>query len=343
MVRFQRLLQNWYSENKRDLPWRRTKNPYKVWLSEIILQQTRVAQGLAYYNKFVYTYPTVSDLAQASEQEVLNLWKGLGYYSRARNLHKTAKEVFNEHGGVFPETYLGLIKLSGVGPYTAAAISSFCFDEAQAVLDGNVFRVLSRIHDHQTPINTTLGMKEFSVLAKAHLNLQDPASYNQAIMEFGALHCKPKNPRCETCPFTLECSALINGTIDLRPQKIKKLKIKKRFFLYIVYTDRASKMVYLKKRTAKDIWHHLFDFYLEEYSSKEELEKAITEDLEIEPVQKTHKLTHQTLHVTFIQKEIKKPLPTDETLKPYSLKSLKNLPVPTLHQKYIEEELGFLG
>ena len=343
MVRFQRLLQNWYSENKRDLPWRRTKNPYKVWLSEIILQQTRVAQGLAYYNKFVYTYPTVSDLAQASEQEVLNLWKGLGYYSRARNLHKTAKEVFNEHSGVFPETYLGLIKLSGVGPYTAAAISSFCFDEAQAVLDGNVFRVLSRIHDHQTPINTTLGMKEFSVLAKEHLNLQDPASYNQAIMEFGALHCKPKNPRCETCPFTLECSALINGTIDLRPQKIKKLKIKKRFFLYIVYTDRTSKMVYLKKRTAKDIWHHLFDFYLEEYSSKEELEKSITEDSEIEPVQKTHKLTHQTLHVTFIQKEIKKPLPTDETLKPYSLKRLKSLPIPTLHQKYIEEELGFLG
>tara|TARA_B110000046_G_scaffold158766_1_gene170930 strand:+ start:685 stop:1716 length:1032 start_codon:yes stop_codon:yes gene_type:complete len=343
MVRFQTKLQSWYRDNKRDLPWRRTKNPYKIWLSEVILQQTRVVQGTAYYEKFVFTYPTVSDLANASEQEVLNLWKGLGYYSRARNLHKTAKEVVHEYGGTFPKTYAELIKLSGVGPYTAAAISSFCFDEAQAVLDGNVFRVLSRIHDHATPINSTLGMKEFSALAKQHLNTQEPAEYNQAIMEFGALHCTPKKPKCESCPFGLECSAFTNETIEIRPQKIKKIKNKNRFFLYTVYTDRAAKRVYLKKRTGKDIWHNLFDFHLEEFPSKEALEKMIEGELEREPVHKKHKLTHQTLFVTFLQKEMNKNKAIPEAILSYSLEDLKNLPVPALHQKYIEDELAFLG
>lgn len=343
MVRFQTKLQSWYRDNKRDLPWRRTKNPYKIWLSEVILQQTRVAQGTAYYEKFVFTYPTVRDLAKASEQEVLNLWKGLGYYSRARNLHKTAKEVLNDHGGYFPKTYAELIKLSGIGPYTAAAISSFCFDEVQAVLDGNVFRVLSRIHDHATPINSTLGMKEFSVLAKQHLNTKEPAEYNQSIMEFGALHCTPKKPKCESCPFAIECAAFTNGTVEIRPQKIKKSKIKNRFFLYTVYTDRVAKNVYLKKRTGKDIWHNLFDFHLKEFPSKETLEKALVGAFEREPIHKKHKLTHQTLFVTFIQKDLNKKTLCPEAVLPYSLEDLKSLPIPTLHQKYIEDELAFLG
>ena len=196
---FSKQLIYWYLQNDRDLPWRKTKNPYFIWLSEIMLQQTRVSQGLSYYLTFTKEFPTVFDLANASEAKVLKLWQGLGYYSRARNLHASAKMIANEFNGVFPSTYKEIKKLKGVGDYTASAISSICFDEVQAVVDGNVYRVLSRYFGVATPINSTKGIKEFRALAQTLIDPTQPGEYNQAIMDFGALHCKPQNPLCDTC------------------------------------------------------------------------------------------------------------------------------------------------
>tara|TARA_B100001059_G_scaffold219911_1_gene241385 strand:+ start:394 stop:1416 length:1023 start_codon:yes stop_codon:yes gene_type:complete len=339
MVHLQIELIKWYDTHKRDLPWRHTKDPYKIWLSEIILQQTRVAQGLSYYHKFISTHPNVTSLARASEEEVLSLWKGLGYYSRARNLHKTARQVQNEFKGKFPNSYDGLIKLTGIGPYTAAAISSFCYDEQKAVVDGNVFRVLSRLYDVDTPINTTQGQKEFVELASAALNKEQPAKHNQAIMEFGALQCVPKNPQCPSCPFIFNCLSQNKGTVGQRPQKIKKIKKKNRFLLYKVYFDRKNKKVFLKKRIEKDIWFNLYDFHLTEYFSLEEFEETIRKK---KTFRKKHLLTHQTLHVAFLLEEatgIKEEL---KPLKPYSMDEAKELPMPVIHEKYILEQLGFL-
>ena len=339
MVHLQIELIKWYDKHKRDLPWRHTKDPYKIWLSEIILQQTRVAQGLAYYHKFISTHPNVTSLARASEEEVLSLWKGLGYYSRARNLHKTARQVQKEFKGKFPNSYDGLIKLTGVGPYTAAAISSFCYDEQKAVVDGNVFRVLSRLYDVDTPINTTQGQKEFGALATAALNKKQPAKHNQAMMEFGALQCVPKNPQCPSCPVVFECLSQNKGTVGQRPQKIKKIKKKNRFLLYKVYFDRENKKIFLKKRIEKDIWLNLYDFHLTEYSSSEEFEEAIKTK---NPLRKKHLLTHQTLHVAFLLEEVTNNKEQLKPLKPYSMGKAKELPMPIIHEKYILEHLGFL-
>ena len=207
MKQFQVSLVRWYDEKKRNLPWRKTNDPYLIWLSEVILQQTRVDQGLAYYLNFQRSFPTIKNLAEASEMEVLNLWKGLGYYSRARNLHKTAKIVVENYQGNFPSTYDEILKLKGVGPYTAAAISSFAFNEPKAVLDGNVFRVLSRLFGIATPIDSNQGKKEYQALAEELLDKENPAKYNQAIMEFGAMQCVPANPKCDICPLDFMCEA----------------------------------------------------------------------------------------------------------------------------------------
>lgn len=339
MVHFQVELIKWYDEHKRDLPWRHTKDPYKIWLSEIILQQTRVAQGLSYYQKFISSHPNVTSLANASEEEVLRLWKGLGYYSRARNLHKTARQVQIEFKGTFPRSYDGLIKLSGVGPYTAAAISSFCYDEPKAVLDGNVFRVLSRLYDVATPINTPRGQKEFGELASAVLNLNEPAKHNQAMMEFGALQCLPKKPQCPSCPVVFDCVSHNKGLVSERPQKIKKIKKKNRYLLYTVFFDRKNKMVYLKKRIEKDIWFNLYDFHLAEYASAEEFEEKLSAK---NVFRKKHLLTHQTLHVAFSLEEAPKNKKDLTNLKPYSMPEAKDLPMPILHEKYLLEHCGFL-
>ena len=339
MVHLQIELIKWYDTHKRDLPWRHTKDPYKIWLSEIILQQTRVAQGLSYYHKFISTHPNVTSLARASEEEVLSLWKGLGYYSRARNLHKTARQVQNEFKGKFPNSYDGLIKLTGIGPYTAAAISSFCYDEQKAVVDGNVFRVLSRLYDVDTPINTTQGQKEFVELATAALNKEQPAKHNQAMMEFGALQCVPKNPQCPSCPVVFNCLSQNKGTVGQRPQKIKKIKKKNRFLLYKVYFDRKNKKVFLKKRIEKDIWFNLYDFHLTEYFSLEEFEETIRTK---NTLRKKHLLTHQTLHVAFLLEEMTNDKKELKHLKPYSLDEAKELPTPVIQEKYILEQLGFL-
>ena len=244
---FKNKLTNWYSIHKRDLPWRQTKNPYNIWLSEIILQQTQVKQGLPYYEAFVKQYPTIFDLANASEEDVLKLWQGLGYYSRARNLHTTAKHIAFELNGEFPNNYKDLIKLKGVGDYTASAIASIAFNEVAAVVDGNVYRVLSRYFGIKTPINSTTGIKEFKALASSLIDTEQPATFNQAIMEFGAIQCKPKSPYCVICPLNDKCIALQKNAIDALPVKLKKTKVTKKFFNFLVCLDK-DKRILLEQR-----------------------------------------------------------------------------------------------
>ncbi len=259
---FASILLDWYGHNKRDLPWRNTKDPYIIWLSEIILQQTRVAQGLPYFKKFLEKYPKVTDLAAAPSDEVMRLWQGLGYYSRARNLHQCAKDVVNIYGGKFPSSYKELIKLKGVGSYTAAAIASFAFDETTAVVDGNVFRVLARYFGIYTDIASGQGKREFEALANEYISQQEPGKYNQAIMEFGSLQCTPKNPDCESCPLQSSCIAFKEGLVPKLPIKINKIKVKTRFFTYL--NIRCGHHTVIKQRGKGDIWEGLYDFPLQE-------------------------------------------------------------------------------
>ena len=247
---FSKLLILWYIDHKRELPWRLTKNPYAIWISEIILQQTRVAQGLPYYNAFISTFPTINDLAKAPEEKVLKLWQGLGYYSRARNLHVTAKYISNNLKGEFPSNFKGLIQLKGVGDYTASAIASICFNEPTAVVDGNVYRVLSRYFGISTPINSTQGIKEFKNLAQELIDASQPGIYNQAIMEFGARHCKPKNPDCTSCIFNDKCVALQKRMVSELPVKLKKVTIKKCYYNYLVIQSKDD-------YTLLHIWRYL--------------------------------------------------------------------------------------
>lgn len=342
-------LLEWYLQNKRDLPWRDIKDPYKVWLSEIILQQTQVAQGLPYYQKFITTYPDIQSLATTTEQEVLNLWQGLGYYSRARNLHFTAKDIVTNYNGVFPKTYKKLLKLKGVGEYTAAAIASFCYDEPVAVLDGNVYRVLARIFGIDTPINTTKGKKLFKNLTQQNLDPYRPALYNQAIMEFGALHCTPAQPKCDTCPFAKECIAYQTGQTTKLPVKLQKLKIKKRYLHYFLveWFDH----IILEKREGKDIWQNLYQLPLIETVDNKNFStddlKTFYKKYQIAPknqpvfVDKTvHKLTHQQLNISFWYLQTnQKPLKT--VLKT----GLENYPlsvvIANFLKQYIEKLAGF--
>lgn len=334
---------NWYSVNKRDLPWRNTVNPYFIWLSEIILQQTQVAQGLPYYVKFTSKFPTVFDLAKARESQVLKLWQGLGYYSRARNLHASAKYIVNELNGEFPNTYNEIIKLKGVGDYTASAIASICFNEITPVVDGNVFRALSRIYGISTPINTSKGFKEFKALAETLIDKREPATFNQAIMEFGARQCKPKNPDCNICPFNTKCVALQKNKILEFPVKLKSLKVKKKYFNFIVILSSDKKTV-LEKREGKGIWQNLYQFPLVETKKTAnflEIEERLKDfsvlndksfslslynDIEI-----VHKLSHQHLHTKFWVVTLDDVLPTG-----ISINKLIEFPVPILIGNFIE-------
>ncbi len=293
------------------MPWRKTSDPYRIWLSEIMLQQTRIEQGLPYYLAFTEAFPTVFDLANASQDEVLKLWQGLGYYSRARNLHETAKYVSEELNGVFPNTYKELLKLKGVGDYTASAIASICFNEATAVVDGNVYRVLARYFNIDTPINSTLGQKEFKTLATELLDKEDPATYNQAIMEFGALQCKPQNPRCESCPLASSCLALATNNITTLPVKLKKAKVKKRYFNYLVFLSEGNETL-LEQRIGQGIWEGLYQFPLLESDSLIDDEQLLKIPLTFEEVKTSnlkvslyndtpivHKLSHQHIFTRF--------------------------------------------
>lgn len=255
-------LMAWYAPDQRPLPWKHINDPYRIWLSEIILQQTRAEQGLPYYEKFVAQYPTVEDLARASEDEIMKMWEGLGYYSRARNLHAAAKYVAFELAGVFPKTYTDILQLKGVGPYTAAAIASFAYNLPHAVVDGNVYRVLARFFDYPKASDTTAGKKHFAQLAQRLLDKEQAGRYNQAIMDFGATVCTPKLAKCENCPLAEKCQALENGTVYERPLKLKKLQRRTRYFNYLVIQHPEFQIV--EKRSAKDIWQNLYQFPLVE-------------------------------------------------------------------------------
>lgn len=254
---FRKTLLLWHQDIDRKMPWKATQDPYKIWLSEIILQQTRVAQGTKYYEKITKKYPTVAALSEASQDDVLSIWKGLGYYARARNMLAAAKQIQEDYSGVFPSTYEEILSLKGVGSYTAAAIASFAFDLPYAVLDGNVFRVLSRYWGITSPIDTGAGKKLFASFAEECLEVSQPAAYNQAIMDFGALICKPALPNCASCPFSDSCRAFDQGIIDLLPIKSKKIKVKNRYFHYLFILKENK--VYLRKRNQKDIWQGLFE------------------------------------------------------------------------------------
>ena len=306
----------WYNQNKRDLPWRTTSSPYKIWLSEIILQQTRVNQGLPYYYNFLEKFPAIEDLAAAEEQEVLKLWQGLGYYSRARNMHKAAKQIAFDLKGEFPTNKKKLLDLKGVGEYTASAIASFCFNEAAAVVDGNVYRVISRFFGLDTPIDSTEGKKMFNAIAHEQLNSEQPALHNQAIMEFGALQCIPKKPQCINCPLQHECYALKNKLVDKLPKKSKKIKQKSRFFYYLDL--RYDSLTYLIKRGKKDIWENLYEFPMIETNTETEIDEVLNSDafnsygfqgVIIEEVLKlkNHKLSHQVLHPNIIRLRLTAP------------------------------------
>ena len=305
-------LLGWYARHKRDLPWRHTRDPYLIWLSEVILQQTRVKQGLPYYLAFAERFPTVHDLARAEEQEVLRLWQGLGYYSRARNLQHTARLVAEQYGGRFPDNYQGLLELKGIGPYTAAAIASFAFLEPVGVLDGNVYRVLSRLHGIETDIAGPEARKVFAPLANRLVSREAPDLYNQAIMEFGALLCTPVSPQCMFCPFNEQCEALLTGRQHQLPVKSKKAPVRNRYFHYIIF--RQDGRVGMRKREAKDIWQGLYDFYLVEAPQALDTEQLLEgTDLrpwlpalilgKISPVL-THQLTHQKVFARFWQVDV---------------------------------------
>jgi len=295
----------WYEDNKRDLPWRNTSDAYKIWLSEIILQQTRVVQGLDYYQRFVNRYPTVLDLATTQQDEVLKLWQGLGYYSRARNLHAAAQQVVERYStdkdGIktvsFPTRYSDLIKLKGVGPYTAAAIASFSSDEKVAVVDGNVYRVLSRIFDIATPIDSTKGQKEFLTLATQLLPEKHFGRHNQAMMELGALCCTPASPQCGDCPVSDHCLALANGTISQRPVKAGKVKVRERHLHYIIYIYEQS--LWVHQRGEGDIWTGLWEFYLSEGPEVPTPHASLPTSNCTLLTHLKHQLTHQTLYADF--------------------------------------------
>ncbi|HET6244192.1 MAG: A/G-specific adenine glycosylase [Bacteroidetes bacterium] len=346
-MHFSEILINWYLQHKRDLPWRNTKNPYFIWLSEVILQQTRVDQGLPYYLNFIHSFPTVSDLALADENQVLKLWQGLGYYSRARNLHFTARLITNEHNGIFPNNYIKLKELKGVGDYTAAAIASFAYNLPHPVVDGNVFRFFSRLFDINTPIDSLIGKKQFLEVAKDLMDAKRPDLFNQATMEFGATICTPKQPSCALCPFAQNCLALKHNSIDSRPVKAKKTKQKERFFHYLHL--KSNDWLFVQKRTGQDIWKNLYEFPLIELKSREKplsilkhpFFKELTGvnwDLIKVSLEYKHILSHQIIYAVFYEIEIKEMKNLPKELKSIHFDTLNQFPIPRLIDKYLNSK-----
>ncbi len=342
----------WYATNRRSLPWRDINDPYRIWLSEVILQQTRVAQGLAYYERFVARFPDICALADADEEEVLKLWQGLGYYSRARNLHAAARSVRDNFDGIFPCNYNDIRALQGVGDYTAAAIASFAYNKPHAVLDGNVFRVLSRVFGIETPIDSGTGKREFALLADSLLDRHCPALYNQAIMDFGALQCLPIAPRCIDCPLNAFCEAYRTQKTAFFPQKKQKTKQRNRFFNYFLIQYENN--VYLQKRTHKDVWQHLYEFPLIETAAETEWNNLIQTDdyrylfesiTEIEITAPTfavkHVLSHQTIWANFYSLKISNENePLKKRLK-ILINELNNYPVARLTELFLNKMYPF--
>ncbi len=338
------VLLEWYARHGRDLPWRRTRDPYCIWLSEVILQQTRVAQGTEYYLRFLARFPDVGALAAAEEDEVLKLWQGLGYYSRARNLHAAAKIVAERFDGHFPERFAEVRALPGVGDYTAAAICSAAYDAPCAAVDGNVYRVLSRLFDLDTPIDTAAGRKAFASLAQMQLDRAQPGRYNQAIMDFGALQCTPKSPRCSECPFADRCLALAAGTVARRPVKQGKTHVSDRWFnyLHIVCGDRTL----LCRRETHDIWQGLYEFPMIETDGPTDFAtlaaaprfRMLTGDAPWHLVRSVdmprHQLSHRTIHAAIHRIETPRLTPAAESLA-VETAALGDHAVPRLLERYL--------
>lgn len=343
-----RLLLDWYEKNKRQLPWRESSDPYIIWISEIILQQTRVVQGMAYFLRFTDRFPNVASLADAEEDEVLKYWQGLGYYSRARNLHVAAKDIRDRFGGVFPNQYADILSLKGIGEYTAAAIASFVWNQPYPVVDGNVFRVLSRLFALETPIDTPKGKKQFTELAGLVMNPEFAGLHNQAIMELGALQCVPQNPDCETCPLKDRCMAFHSHSVHLFPVKQNKTKTRNRYFHYfhIVYRGKT----WLSRRGSKDIWEGLYEFPLIETegpvdfaalqatgSFQDLFNGTGRMEVSIEISDVKHVLSHQVLYATFYQVKIEK---VNESLQNYlsvDCREIDRYAVPRLIHIYLEK------
>jgi len=344
---FNAAIHSWYSLFKRDLPWRNTRDPYFIWLSEIILQQTRINQGLSYYIRFSEEFPTISHLATASEDQILKLWQGLGYYSRARNLHFTAKYIFENRQGIFPNDYHSIRSLKGIGDYTAAAIASISFNLEFPVVDGNVFRVLSRFFGISEPIDTSTGKKAFYYLAKESIKGTDPGMHNQALMEFGALQCTPVNPDCRQCPLNERCFAFSTNRISELPVKQNKNKHRDRYFNYLVIIGKNR--IWMRKRVEKDIWKNLFEFPLVETNEETEIETLIVKDdfrnivqlnqLVIENVSnwKIHILSHQRIHYRFFRIRLADENPTLDNLIPVNKEDIFKFAVPKLLETYLNE------
>lgn len=345
---FTKYLLRWnLTVNNRPMPWKGEKDPYRVWLSEIILQQTRVEQGWDYYNRFVKTFPTIIALAKAPETTVFKLWEGLGYYTRCKNLIATAKYITENRNGKFPDTYDDIVNLKGVGPYTAAAIASFAYDLPYAVVDGNVFRVLSRFFGIYTAVDSSIGKKMFTQLANELLDKKQPGIYNQALMDFGAVVCKPKQPLCKSCPLNQYCIAFLKGKVDQLPIKEKSIIKKERWFYYLLIEHNGQ--FYVQKREKKDIWENLYEFVLlerngplaiEQLHQEEEMKKIFGRHTPVVVKvsrQYTQQLTHQTIHGQFIQLHASKPV----ALKGYqtvSKQGLALLPFPKFITGYLQDK-----
>jgi A/G-specific adenine glycosylase len=342
---------HWYEHHKRNLPWRHTRDPYRIWLSEVILQQTRVAQGLPYYERFVAAYPTVTDMALADERDLLRLWQGLGYYSRARNLHQTAKVVATNLNGVFPNSYHNLLTLKGIGVYTAAAIASFAFGERVPVVDGNVYRVLARVFGITEDVTTTGAKKTFAALAFQLIGkADDPATYNQAIMEFGAIQCTPVSPDCMLCPLQQSCVAYQTGRQQSLPVKAKKAAVRERYFHYFVFRNRGK--IALRERITRDVWQHLYDFALIETDEPKPMlrELGLTGALEnwvvrgtqtAAPVQAMQLLSHQRIRALFYEFDVPDRVAgaLPDGLAWYLPDEVRSLPKPVLIVNYLAERL----
>lgn len=339
---------DWYEQNKRDLPWRNTNDPYIIWISEIILQQTRVAQGYDYFMRFINRFPDVASLAQAEEIEVLRLWQGLGYYSRARNLHTAAKDIMKRFGGKFPDKYTDVLSLKGIGEYTAAAIVSFAYNQPYAVVDGNVFRVLSRLNGVSDAIDTGKGKKVFTALAQDLLSEENPGEHNQAIMELGALQCVPVNPVCGNCPVNDYCMAYETNSVSQFPVKQGKTFVKERYFNYLDVRYKSN--IYLNKRTANDIWKNLYELPLIETNTPlgwEELQllpqwKEIMKDagnitIEASEITLKHVLSHRIIYATFYKLTIDNDSLLKKNYTKINISEIGDYPISRLVDKYFDK------
>jgi A/G-specific adenine glycosylase len=342
-------LMHWHqNENKRQLPWKEEQDPYKIWLSEIILQQTRAQQGLPYYLAFIARYPTIGHLATAQDEEVFRLWQGLGYYNRCQNMLATARSIAQKYQGIFPNTYDQIVALKGIGPYTAAAIASFAFNLPYAVVDGNVYRVLARFWGIDTPTDSTVGKKQFAQLADRLLDPPNSAQYNQAIMDLGATVCTPKNPACTTCPLHNNCVAYRQNLLELLPVKTAKIVVKNRFFYYILFRHEGK--IWVHKRENKDIWQNLYEPYLIENDralADAELEKQVSKIVPAEAhLHLLHafkqRLTHQLIAIRiFICDVPVRPLFFKGKGLWADIYQLKNLPFPGVLVSFFEKSFTF--